>query len=52
MDAYAVLCVELEKEFHSKLLHFIDTTHHYRTERLYGILSSEGNILVRNHKLY
>ena len=33
---------ELQKEFYSKLLHFIDTTDHYRTERLYGILSSEG----------
>jgi len=26
---------------HAKLLHFIDTTHHYRIDRLYGILSSE-----------
>ncbi|KAK7044093.1 Vacuolar morphogenesis protein 6 [Paramarasmius palmivorus] len=29
------------KELYSKLLAFIDTTHHYRVDRLYGILSSE-----------
>jgi Vam6/Vps39-like protein vacuolar protein sorting-associated protein 39 len=40
-DAYD-LCVELREEYHHKLLHFIDTTHHYRTERLYAIVSSEG----------
>ena len=41
----------LQKESYAKFLHFINTTNYYRTERLYGILSSEGGAYFVDHCL-
>lgn len=34
-----------QEAIYAKLLQFIDSTHHYRIDRLYGLMSSEGQLL-------
>lgn len=36
------LILGLQDEMYSKLLHFIDTTNHFRIDWFYGVISSEG----------
>lgn len=42
---------ESRKTWYNKLLHFIDTTNYYSTDRLFGLLPSEGQLKrSRTHK--
>ena len=44
--------IEKHEEVYAKLLRFIDTTEHYRPDRLYGLLPSDGMFLFMNCCFY
>lgn len=41
------LGIDKRAEVYAKLLKFIDTTEHYRPDRLYGLLSEGGQCSLR-----
>lgn len=44
--------LDAQQDAYGKLLAFIDTTDHYHTDRLYGLLPSEGRVDVVDTILY